>query len=331
MKLKYLTLLTASFFFAYTGCGTAQKEKPHKAAMTIPDGGAVSNPLNFEKDFIDKFKPAALPYEADAVLTPLDTMPAHLAIELILEPAAQAQSGTFGDFWGTEDIKKETKEALQNRFINADKNIFRVLNFGFGQRIQLSEDFYSLIFKIVPTEMEGSYSYTYLANYTKAGKFIDAVQIGGVAGYVDFESKWESRVKREGTIDLQTTTIKRGGMEDGSQDFTEYATIQYGLEPEGKWVILQEKYTGFSGDFKNPTTQECVYIEEFGNGDVQIARQLPKQDREQLIVTQLDKSKNLIIAQTESGKEMTFTFDLDKKSITCAQNGKNSNFVRARN
>jgi hypothetical protein len=331
MKIKYLTLLTASCFFFYTGCGNAQKENAQKANILLPDGGVKLQKINFEQDFLAKFKPADLPYIANGEFTPLDTMPSELAISQILEPAEQIQSGTFGDFWGTEPIKKETREALSHRFINPDKNIFRVLNFGFVNRLAWNENFYSVIFKIVPTEMEGSYSYTYLANYTKAGKFIDAVQIGGVAGYVDFESKWESKVKPDGKIELNTTTIKRGGMEDGSQDFTEYATLQYGLAEKGNFTILSEKYTGFSGSFKNAHTQEFVYIEEFSNGDVQVAFQAPNQDRQQLEVIDFDKSKNQITAQTEAGKKLTFTFDTDKKAMVCALNGKASNFVRARN
>jgi hypothetical protein len=331
MKIKYLTLLTAAFFFFYTSCGTAQREKPPKAAIALPDAGLGIGKVNFEQDFLAKFKPADLPYLANGEFTPLDTIPSQLVISQILEPAEQIQSGAFGDFWGTEPSKKETREALNHRFIDPDKNIFRVLNFGFVNRLNLNENFYSLVFKIVPTEMEGSYSYTYLANYSKSGQFVDAVQIGGVAGYVDFESKWESKIKPSGKIELNTTTIKRGGMEDGSQDFTEYATLQYELADKGNFTILSEKYTGFSGNFKNPHTQEYVYIEEFSNGDVQIAFQAPKQDRQQLEVIDFDKSKSQITAQTEAGKKMVFTFDMDKKTMVCALNGKASSFVRARN
>ena len=178
--------------------------------------------------------------------------------------------------------------------------------------------------------MEGGYAYTYLANFSKEGEFMDAVQIGGVAGYVDFQSNWTSEIDAEGKITVNTKTVKSGGMEDQSNDFTELAYLTYQMDKNGMFALLKEKYTGFSGNFKNPETQEFVYVEEFP-GDLRLRFAGNQQAQTELEVVKFDKPKNLIVAKNpETGKELTLTFDSDKKMLTCALNGKKTTFNRVK-
>lgn len=329
MKYRAFTFLISFFIFFFSNCGTAQKEQADTAKISLPDAGLL--PLGdspFERDFVAKFKVLNLPFLGDAEATIQDTISADLVIQNILEKAEKAGSNTFKDFWGDDKIKEETRKGLKDRFLNLDKNVFMVLNFGYVGRLPLSNAYFSLIFKTVPTFMEGGYAYTYLANFSKEGEFIDAVQIGGVAGYVDIQSNWTSKIDAEGKIVVNAKTVKSGGMEDQTADFTELAYLTYQIDSKGAFILQKEKHTGFSGNFKNIESQEFVYVEEFP-GDLRIRYESAEQAQTELEVVKFDKPKNLIVAKNpENGKELTLTYDSDKKLLTCALNGKKTTFGR---
>jgi hypothetical protein len=182
--------------------------------------------------------------------------------------------------------------------------------------------------------MEGDYAYTYLANYNKKGELIDAIQVAANADYVDMQTLKESKINAEGKIATIGKTIRRGGMEDGSRDFTEFAYLNYTLNPVGKFEITKESYTGLSGNFSGKESKEMLKIDQFGE-ELHVFYQATAEaplDQELEIIQHDTKKNTLIVQLPESSTRFTLTYDKDRKALTCKKSdGSSVDFVRSRN
>lgn len=334
MKLKLLLNPFFTFIFlTLFACSSAQDSSKKDTLRQSNKASFVEN-TTFEKEFVAYFKVASLPYSAQSKMDMQDTIPAKLVIKDIFEPAESANLHSFDDFWGNDEMKSITTKGLEDRYINVDKNAFAVLNFGYINRLQLNESFYSLIFQAVPTYMEGGYSFTYLANYTPSGELIDVLQIAGNAGFVDLISAWKGEISESGEIKIENKTIKKGGMEDGSDDFSEFAYLVYQIAKNGKFELVNEKYTGISGNFIHADTKEMFKIDQ-SNAEMRISykTKIDAEMEEELKIIKFDKEKNSIIAQTEDQqKKFTLTFNDTKTGFVCQKNdSKKESFVRMKN
>jgi|GEM_PF-2791452 len=323
-------LLTSAILWS---CNTANTtEKKASVGKFPPLGAPIQTTADFEKDFIGKFATTELPIKTSTKFALGDTMSAQNVIQYILEPAHKAKITTFVDFWGENDELKEiTRKGLEDRFLNLDKSIFMVLNAGYGQRLNLNPDFYTVTFQIIPTYMEGGYAYMFLVNYDRAGKMLDAVQISANAGYVDMQLYKMAEITSEGLIKIESKNIKRGGMEEGSADFTELAYTHHKILKNGKLSIEFERYTGFSGNFAGKEGTEIFKIEQYPT-DLQVMYQ-PAADmmpEVRLEVVQFNKDTRTIIAKhPEKDLQFVLTYDQDLKFIVCKSSiGKTINLSR---
>ena len=304
---------------------------------------------DFERNFLAKFPLGNMPLELGTVVKITDTIPATLVITHILEAAENNKIKTFSDYWGDVRINSTTKKGLEDRFLDMKNSVFMVLNFGYGQRLDLDSSYYSVLFQVIPSFLEGGYAYTYLANYSKKGEMLDAVRISANAGYVDMQLLASARIDKDGKITLESKNIKRGGLQDGSADFTEIASLAYKVDKDGKITIEQEKYSGFSGNFEGKETPETLKIEESprsfevsyngtevpqekGKSYLQVLYK-PSSEMQPdvaLEIVKFDKANNTIIAKhPEENLQFVLVYDANKKSIQCkTSTGKTFNLNR---
>ena len=286
----------------------------------------------FEKDFLSKFKSFDLPTKTSTQISLGDTIPAKSVLQYILEPAHEAKLSAFLDFWGdNEELKETTRKGLEDRALNPEKSGFMVLNAGYGQRLNLHPNFYTLTFQIIPTFMEGGFAYTFLVNYDKAGKMMDAIQISANAGYVDMQLYKIAEITTDGLIKIESKNIKRGGMQSGTADFTELAYTHYKITDTGRLATEFERYTGFSGNFEGKEGTEIFKIEQYPS-HLQVVYQ-PAPDmlpQVELEIIQFNKDTRTIIAKhPEKEQQFILTYDQDLKIITCKNSeGKQTNLSR---
>ncbi len=328
MRKILMLALTASTILV--SCNSANTTEKKATATKLPNlDTKITQESNFEKDFLPLFKPQTLPFKVSQNIKIQDTIKANEVMQHIILPAGKEKITAFQDFYGENEAM--TRKGLEDRFLNQEKNIFMVLNAGFGQRIDLHPDFYTLTFQVIPTFMEGSYAYTYLANFDKKGNMIDAVQIAAQAGYTDRQQFTTTEINAEGQIKIENKSIKRGGFEDGTKDFTEFAYTTYKINPKGKLGIEQELYTGLSGNFVGKESAEIFRIEQHDTR-LQVVYQAAPEATEQyqLEVVQFNPSTRTIIAKhPEKDLQFVLTYDQPMKQISAkTSTGKSFSLTR---
>jgi hypothetical protein len=327
MKKTYIAVLLAGI--SLWGCKNPNTTAQKASSQELP---SINSPIHmadeFEK-FATRFSVGKLPIKTKTEISLGDTIPAKDVLQYIIEPAEKAKIPALSDYYG--EYAEATRKGLEDRFLNQEKSVFMVLNFGFGQRLDLHPDFYTLTFQVIPTFMEGGYAYQYVANFDKAGNLLDAVQLGANAGYVDMQLFKVAEITKEGSIIVESKNIKRGGLEDGASDFTEFAYLTYKLDKTGKFNTEAERYTGFSGNFEGKESSEIFKIEQYPSY-LQISYQ-PASDGFQpvnLEVVKIDKITRTIIAKhPEKDLQFVLTYDQDMKQIVCKSSaGKTLNLSR---
>jgi hypothetical protein len=325
-KLSIIFLLAGAVW----SCNSAKTAERQASTNQLP---AMDSPMrvkgNFEKEFLAKFPVAELPMKINTQIVLGDTIPAQNVIQYILESASEAKVNAFADFWGENE--NMTRKGLEDRFLNQDKNVFMVLNFGYGSRLHLHPDYYTVCFQVIPTFMEGSYAYTYLVNFDKVGKMLDAVRLSANEGYVDMQMFKTAEITADGLIKIESKNIKRGGMQDGTADITEFAYLQYKATEKGVLSLLSERYTGYSGNFEGKESSEIFKIEQYP-AHLQISY-LPTPDGSEQIdleMVQFNKETRTIIAKhPEKDVQFVLTYDQDMKKIVCkSSEGKTISFAR---
>ena len=328
MKKTYLLAILASATLWSCNSANTTEKKSHVASLPTFDS-PIRIKSDFERDFLAKFKQKELPLGITNEITIQDTIPATDVIQHILVTAGKEKMSALQDFYGENEAI--TRKGLEDRFLNQEKSIFMVLNFGYGQRFNINPDFYTLTFHVIPTQMEGSYAYSYLANFDKAGKMLDVVQIASNAGYVDMQQHKITEITAKGRIKIESKNIKRGGFDDGSKDFTEFAYTTYSITEAGKLLVEEERYTGLSGNFVGKESSEIFKIEQYA-AHIQVVYQAAPDafSQEELEVVQFNKDTRTIIAKhREKDLQFVLTYDQDMKQITCkASTGKTINFSR---
>lgn len=284
-------------------------------------------------DFLASFSDTALPYQTDEDYSLHDTIPADMVIVHILEASQQVAPEVFKDLWENEEMREITIKGLRDRYINIEDNSFAVVNFGVVNKLKISENYQTIIFKYIPTFMEGIYSYTYLANYSDKGELIDVVKIGGMAGYVDMQNKWSATVSKNGKIEVKGKSVKKGQMFGQHEDFIETAELSYQLDKDGKINLTKQKYSSFSGSFIRETKEEILHIEEFFEEINIIYQPSPDNFSEQpLEIIKIDKKKNQIITQfPDSPEQVVITYNANRTSFICKnESGDTWEYTRSR-
>lgn len=335
MKLTKLPLILGTLL-SFVACTTDQeahtqeKEGEEKAPISAKADLSVLQTSPFVQNFVTHFKTQSLPYSPPNQYTLRDTIPAEVVVENILEAAEEVESPVFDVLWGDKHVKELTRKGLKDRFIDISRNRFAVVNFGYLKKLNLNDNYYSLVFHYIPSYMEGQYMYTYLANYTKKGEFIDAVHIGGLEMYVDMETEWNSEITQEG-IEVTSKTVKRGEIHGTSEDFIETAALNYEVQEDGQVLLIKADYSGFSGKFKDIKSKEVVLVDEFPN-EVIISYRNSKEygTEKQLEVVNVDKKKNWIIAKYPGSNEScVLKYDKNKAAFSCKGfHGKSQIFKR---
>lgn len=326
-NILFLTLIASTTLWSCNSANTAEKKANIGELPTFDAPIHIKN--DFENGFLTKFKQKELPLKITNDITIQDTIPAKDVMQYILATADKEKMTALQDFYGENEAI--TRKGLEDRFLNQDKNIFMVLNFGYGQRYEINPNFYTLTFHIIPTFMEGSNAYTYLANFDKTGKMLDAIQIASNAGYVDMQQHKITEITAKGRIKVESKNIKRGGFEDGSKDFTEFAYAIYKLTEAGKLLVEEERYTGLSGNFAGKESAETFKIEQYA-AHIQVVYQAAPDAflQEELEVVQFNKDTRTIIAKhREKDLQFVLTYDQDMKKIICkTSTGKTLNLSR---
>lgn len=314
-------LLVCIFIISFLGscskkANDSQEEKLTRS-MLPKDGLSSGDSSSFEQEFVSQFRAGSLPYETSLSYTIDDTIPAEFVIQNIFEAAKTSEVSLFNIFWGDEETQKITRQGLENRYINVDKNAFNALNFGFLHRVNLHSNYYSLIFQCIPSFMEGSYKYTYLANYTNDGKLIDALQIGGLAGYVDIQQKWQGSINEAREVKVENTTISDAEAFNKEKDFVEKSTLVYQILENGKFEMKDQQYSSFSGDFQSVEGKEFFKIEEFFDEIIISYSQNPETEAtEALEIINIDQKNKQITAQLpHSTKHVILQFDKHKTNL----------------
>ncbi|MDX2303745.1 MAG: hypothetical protein NW226_13150 [Microscillaceae bacterium] len=285
-------------------------------------------------DFIQTFQLAELPFQTDEKYEIQDTIPANIVIKHILDASQESSPENFKELWENEEIKEITRKGLEDRYINVENNAFAVLNFGFVNKLEISQNYHTVIFKYIPTFMEGYYSYTYLANYNLEGKLIDVVRIGGLAAYVDMQNKWTATVHKNGKIEVQGQAVKKGEMFGQSEDFIENFEQNFQSDDQGNIELIKEKYSSFSGSFKAKNKGEVLRIEEFFDQvNILYQESADISSEQSLDIIEIDKDKNKIIAQfPNSPEQIIITYNADRTAFTCKnESGKTLEYIRTAN
>ncbi len=333
MRFFNLMLIIGVMVLSVLACGSKQKKigENELAQTMLPKDYEPKDTTSFESQFVLHFRSADLPLEISSQYQIEDTIPVDVVLDNILEAAALADLNAFEDLWGNPEIQEITRKGLQDRYIDVEKNAFAVINFGYLYTLPLSEDFHSLVFKYIPMFMEGSYVYTYLANYTPEGKLIDVVRIGGTAGYVDMEQEWKSTIQENGEIEVKTQVIKKGDMYGEDRDFVEKALVKYQMSQSGKFEIINQNFSSFSGSFQAKNSGEVFRIEEYF-GDVNILYQPDPEsvNEKELEVLEIDRQQNKITTRLpNSDQKMVLSYDSTRSHFVCNQSqGKAKEFVR---
>jgi hypothetical protein len=327
MKKTFTVVLLAGI--SLWGCKNANNTAQKASSQELPTLDSPLHSKNNFDTFASKFSVGKLPLKTKTAIALGDTIPAHEVLQHLIAPAEKEKISALGDYYG--ENTEITRKALEDRFLNQEKSIFMVLNFGFGQRLDLHPDYHTLAFQVIPTFMEGGYAYQYIANFDKTGKLLDVVLSGANAGYVDMQQFRVAEITQDGLIKVESKNIKRGGIEDGTNDFTEFTYLTYQLNKVGKFETKEERYTGFSGNFEGKENAEIFKIEQYP-AYTQISYQ-PASDGfqpVQLEVIKIDKQTRTIIAKhPEKDLQFVLTYDQDMKQIVCKNSaGKTFNLSR---
>lgn len=315
MIIKYL--LSLFFVLFISACSTSSSQKNKVVVFKEAGVGELSD---FEKNFVSNFQSGSLPYSTQNKIKINDTIASEKVIKYIFEPAERANSTLFRDYWGDDEINQITKKGLEDRFLNVDNNVFSVINFGYVNRIELNDQFYSLIVRCVPTFLEGAYAYDYLIHYSKEGEFIDALKIGVIAAYADMESYRKSQITSSGTIDIQEKTIRRDPAATEKNEFIETSTKRISPDKKGNFQLINENYSAFSGNFISEKSQQMFLIYEHPN-TVEAYFQDLKSGMEGaamvvLNVEAVNKAKNEIkLSNPESNESYVLLYDKNKSSF----------------
>lgn len=317
-------------------CESGNQEQSAAAPeLPLKDGGAFTLGTSaFEQLFVANFKPSDFPYKADSEYEEIkDTIPADKVIKYVLEAAEKANSDAFVEFWGDEESKAMTRKGLADRFINVDESAFAVLNFEYLARLPLHDEVYTLVLRCVPTFMEGGYSYTYLVNYSKKGDFIDAVKIGGNAGYVDIQTEWKGKVAKEGWLEVEKAQVKMAEVTKPDDDFEETSYWKYQIEPEGKLDLIAQKHSSVSGKYKQKDGSKVLNLDEYLNEVLVFYQTDPSasqlDSREVTVLSHEDRK--MVIAFPEANQKTILTFDENKAGFECRlPSGKVESYERMR-
>ena len=308
-----LILLTLCIFVLDQNSTFAQTSEENRKLTASP----IS--YNSALGFLESFSDTNLPYQTDEEYAIQDTIPAEQVIQHILEASQNVAPDVFKDLWENQEMREITIKGLRDRYINVEENSFAVINFGMVNKLNISEKFQTVIFKYIPTFMEGIYSYTYLANYDTKGNLIDIVKIGGMAGYVDMQNKWSATVSKNGKIEVKGKSVKNGQMFGTNEDFIETAELTYQLDKEGNINLTKQKFSSFSGSFIRETHEEIIHIEEFFDEINIIYQPSPDNFSEQpLKVINFNKKKNQIITQfPDSLEQVVITYNANHTRFIC--------------
>ncbi len=286
------------------------------------------------REFVQNFPDTSLPTEIRIPEILKDTMPADIVVEFILEAAKKAQIPTFLEYWGDAESQALTREGLANRFINVDESVFAVLNFSYGKRLQLHPDFYSVWFLCMPTFLEGTYAYAYLANYNRQGQMLDAMLVAEELAYVDMETQSSTRIDKELNIEMSGKVSKYAELYGGSQDFVETFQTRYQLSEKGTFETQNQYYSDLSGSYQSPDTNIVLHLDvyhenlflSFGNpsqfepGPEWKVIQFDRKGRtilahppqsEEAYTLRFDKSHSQLVCQTPDGLTYTYTRTLE--------------------
>ncbi len=274
---------------------------------------AQAQPL--PQEFLSKFSAnVSFPYQIDAVENWHDTIPANMVILHIFQKAHKAGLGTFYEFWGENaHTNLITQKALHDKQINPEKNVFMVMNVGFGKKFTFPNTTgQSFIIHINPTLMEGTYSYSYLVHYAPNGDMIDALQLSGQAGYVDMQQSWASQIQKNGKIQTQHTLWQRAEMGMG-EDFKENNETFFQVQNNGKVQLIKKVYESIAGEFADENGSFRI-IKTRNNIRVIYANE---QEKELEIITYNPKNNKILVKMPQTNQVTELNFNFDKTELVC--------------